>query len=251
MTNSLSARDDVPDAYTTHLPGGQHWSLRLRRGTTLSLTAREADTNVGLLCYNPENLLERLNLPDTLKCQHTFKLTRGNCLYSDMGRVFASIVEDDLGWHDSVGGNLNRAHMITKGWQPVSFQQALNDRTQTGHDSFLVELAKYGLGRRDMAANLNLFSKVESDEAGRLRYVPGHCQPGQRVMLRFDMDTLVLLHTCPHPLDPSACYPHRGVDIALGTAPAPDEEDICWRACPENARGFANNRLYHLGLQGA
>ncbi|MEH6644040.1 DUF1989 domain-containing protein, partial [Vreelandella glaciei] len=151
-----------PD-YTTHLPGGHHWSLRLRRGTTLTLTAQEANSNVGLLCYNPENLLERLNLPDTLKCQHTFKLTQGHCLYSDMGRIFASITHDDLGWHDSVGGNLLPQHLLAKGWQPVSYQQAHNDWTRTGFDAFLVELAKYGLSRRDMAANLNLFSRVESD----------------------------------------------------------------------------------------
>ncbi|AWN14654.1 urea amidolyase associated protein UAAP1 [Salinisphaera sp. LB1] len=233
--------------YETHLPGGQHWSLRLRRGTTLRLTAAEAGANVGLLMYNPENLLERLNLPDTLKCQHSFKLTRGHCLYSDMGRIFASIIEDDLGWHDSVGGNLNAGHMVAKGWQPVSFQAALNDRTQTGHDSFLIELAKYGLGARDLAANLNLFSKVVADDAGQLRYVPDHCPAGAAVTLRFEMDTLVALHTCPHALDPSADYPRRGVDIALGTAPPPDENDICWAHCAENARGFANNRLYHLG----
>ena len=160
-------------AYSTHLPGGQHWSLRLRRGTTMTLTATEPDSNVGMLMYNPENLLERLNLPDSLKCQHTFKLTRGNCLYSDMGRIFASIVEDDLGWHDAVGGNLHERHLIDKGWQPVSFQSALNDRTQTGHDSFLIELAKYGLGKRDLAANLNLFSKVVADDDGNLSFVPG------------------------------------------------------------------------------
>ncbi len=233
--------------YQTHLPGGQHWSLRLRRGTTMKLTAGAADANVGLLFYNPENLLERLNLPDTLKCQHTFKLTAGHCLYSDMGRIFASIVADDLGWHDSVGGNLHARHMVEKGWQPVSFQAALNDRTQTGHDSFLIELAKYGLGARDLAANLNLFSKVEADDDGRLTFVPGHCKAGDSVTLRFEMDTLVALHTCPHPLDPASEYPKRGVDIELGTAAAVTEDDLCYRHCDENARGFANNRLYHLG----
>ena len=235
--------------YTTHLPGGQHWSLRLRRGAAMRLSATTTDTNVGLLCYNPENLLEHLNLPDTLKCQHTVKLTRGNCLYSDMGRIFASIIEDDLGWHDCIGGNLTAKGMIAKGWQTLTFQQARNERTQTGEDSFLIELAKYGLGWRDMPANLNLFSKVAVDEKGHLHFVPGHCRPGHSVTLRFEMDTLVILHTCPHPLDPSPTYPHRGVDIALGTAPAPDENDVCYRAHPENARGFANNFLYHLGLE--
>ena len=233
--------------YTTHLPGGQHWSLRLRRGTTMRLTAHEPDTNVGMLMYNPENLLERLNLPDTLKCQHTFKLTRGHCLYSDMGRIFASIIDDNLGWHDSVGGNLHARHMIDKGWQPVSFQAALNDRTQTGHDSFLIELAKYGLGARDLAANLNLFSKVVADDDGNLSYVAGHCQAGASVTLRFEMDTLVALHTCPHPLDPAAEYPRRGVDIALGEAEPVGADDVCLTHCEENARGFENNRLYYLG----
>lgn len=169
MTNAVMNRQ--PD-YATHLPGGHHWSLRLRRGTTLTLTAKQADSNVGLLCYNPENLLERLNLPDTLKCQHTFKLTQGHCLYSDMGRIFASMTHDDLGWHDSVGGNLMPQHLLNKGWQPVSYQQAHNHWTRTGFDAFLVELAKYGLGRRDMAANLNLFSRVESDDEGSCAMCP-------------------------------------------------------------------------------
>ena len=213
----------------------------------MRLTAHEPDTNVGMLMYNPENLLERLNLPDTLKCQHTFKLTRGHCLYSDMGRIFASIIDDDLGWHDSVGGNLHARHMIDKGWQPVSFQAALNDRTQTGHDSFLIELAKYGLGARDLAANLNLFSKVVADDDGNLSYVAGHCQAGASVTLRFEMDTLVALHTCPHPLDPAAEYPRRGVDIALGEAAPVAADDVCLTHCEENARGFENNRLYYLG----
>ena len=165
-----------------------------------------------------------------------------------MGRIFASITDDNLGWHDSVGGNLLPQHLVSKGWQPVSYQQAHNDWTRTGFDAFLVELAKYGLGRRDMAANLNLFSRVESDDAGMLRYVNGHCQPGSQITLRMEMDTLVLLHTCPHPLDPSVDYPRRGVDIALGTAEPPTDDDPCYLSRPENARGFANNRLYHLGL---
>lgn len=70
--------------------------------------------NVGMLFYNPEELLERYNAPDTLKCQHTFKLTRGHCLYSDMGRVFASVVEDSVGWHETVAGNSNAAHVTQR-----------------------------------------------------------------------------------------------------------------------------------------
>jgi len=64
--------------YSTYIPGGSHWSLRVRRGTTMTISNPDKHANVGMLFYNPENLLERYNAPDTLKCQHTFKLTQGN-----------------------------------------------------------------------------------------------------------------------------------------------------------------------------
>lgn len=244
----LNIMDRDQFSYSTYLPGGQHWSLRLRRGTTMTLSTQCEDANVGMIFFNPENTLERLNLPDTLKCQHTFKLTQGNCIYSDMGRIFASIVDDNVGWHDSVGGNLTKDLMFRKIWQSVSFQSAQNDRRQNGLESFLIEIAKYGLGRRDIPANLNLFSKVVSDIHGGLKYVPGNCKPGSSITLRFEMDTLLALHTCPHPMDPSPDYIKRGVEIKLGEAPPMKTGDICHQHCAENARGFENNRLYYLGI---
>ncbi|MGJ8517789.1 urea amidolyase associated protein UAAP1 [Carnimonas bestiolae] len=235
-------------AYSTFLPGGQHWSLRVRKGTLIEFIAEQANTNVGLVMFNPENLHERLNLPDSLKCQHTVGLTRGNCLYSDMGRIFASIVEDDLGWHDSISGSLTRPMMVRKGWQPLTFQQALNERTQAGFDSFITEIAKYGLNERDLPAPLNLFSKVAVDEQGGISYVEGHCAKGARVTLRFEMDTLIALHSCPHPLDPAEQYPHRGVSLRFAEAAPVTTDDPCYQLCAENRRGFQNNRLYSLGF---
>lgn len=233
--------------YTTHLPGASHWSLTMRRGTEMRLTDIEGGANVGMLFYNPQNLLERYNAPDTLKCQHTFKLTRGNCLYSDMGRIFCSIVDDDLGWHESVCGNID-ARQVAQRWGRRDYQADRNAWHQNGHDAFLVELTKYGLTRADMAANVNWFSKVIADEAGELALQEGHSQPASSVSLRFEMDTLVLLHTCPHPLNRAGSYPHKPVRIDLGLAAPVADDDYCKHFRPENERGFRNNDLYHLGL---
>src|ERR1700722_8773957 len=79
--------------YETIVEGGKHWSFN-GGGTLLRLTDMEGGANAGMLFYNPQNTLERYNAPDTLKCQHTFKLTKGHCLYSDMGRIFCSITDD-------------------------------------------------------------------------------------------------------------------------------------------------------------
>lgn len=242
MSNTIQSID-----YTTALETGSHWSLRLRKGSILRLTDKSGDANVGMLFYNPENLLERYNAPDTLKCQHTFKLSKGHCLYSDMGRIFASVVEDNLGWHETVCGNSHAEH-VSKQWGKRDYQNDRNAWHQNGHDAFLVELAKYGLGAADLAANMNWFSKVVVDEQGRMQLARPHSLAGSRVTLRFEMDTLIVLHTCPHPLDAREQYPRYQVDVELGTAAPVTEDDYCRNYRPENARGFANNALYHLGL---
>jgi urea carboxylase-associated protein 2/urea carboxylase-associated protein 1 len=231
--------------YEEELAGGTHRSFVLRRGTVLRLIDVAGGANVGMLFYNPGNPLERYNMPDTLKCQHTFKLTRGNCLYSDMGRIFCSIVEDTVGWHDTVGGNSTRAGVAAR-WGHRSYQEARNERTQNGHDSFLVEAGKYGLGRRDLAANVNWFSKVSVADDGTMSFHPDHSRPGDAVALRFEMDTLVLLHTCAHPLDTSPSYPRRPVRYQLFPAAPVAADDYCRNFRPENWRGFENNRIYHL-----
>ena len=232
--------------YTTEITPGGHWSLRLRRGALMRLTDIEGGANAGMLFYNPENLLERYNAPDTLKCQHTFRLTRGNCLYSDMGRIFASIVGDTLGWHDTVCGN-SHAEQVARRWGARNYQQDRNDWHQNGHDAFLVELAKYGLGRADMAANINWFSKVSTDHRGKLSLAGDHSPAGSSVTLRFEMDTLVLLHACPHPLNDAPGYPRKPVRVELGKAPPVGDDDYCRNFRPENRRGFDNNALYYLG----
>jgi urea carboxylase-associated protein 2 len=231
--------------YEADLPGGKHWSFVMKRGTVLRLVDSKGGANIGMLLYNPSNLLERYNAPDTLKCQHTFKLTRGNCLYSDMGRIFCGVTEDTMGWHDTVCGTTNKA-MVAERWGYSSYQNDRNDWLQNGRDSFLVEAAKYGLGKRDLAANVNWFSKVEVGDDGALSFATGASRAGDHVDLRFEMDTLVLLHTCPHPLNPANEYPRKPLRYQFRTAPEPGPEDYCFNFRPENARGADNNRLYHL-----
>jgi len=230
-------------SYETVIGGGKHWSLIVQAGVLLRLTDREGGANVGMLFYNPKNLLERYNAPDTLKCQHSFKLTRGHCLYSDMGRIFCSIVEDTNGWHDTTCGNITQ-RLIAERWGVKTYQAHRNDWTQNGHDAFLVEGGKYGLGRRDLAANINWFSKVAVADDGSLEFDASNAKPGAHVDLRFEMETLVLLHTCPHPLNVASEYPRKPVQIRLSAAPPVQSDDFCMNSRPENLRGFANTDLY-------
>ena len=223
--------------------GGSHWSGVLRRGSLLRLTARGDDANVAALFYNREQPLERYNMADTLKAQHTAHLTTGCVCYSDMGRILCSIVADTCGWHDPVCGLTDDAS-ITSRYGATSFQQQRNARFVSGRQAMLVELGKYGLGERDLVANINFFSKVLVDDDGAMRLAPGHARAGDSVDLRFEMDTLVVLHAGPHPLATGRTYAPPGIGLRVSPAPAVAADDVCRVRCPENARGFVNTERY-------
>lgn len=231
--------------YSTTIKGGGMWSKIISRGKTLTLTDIEGGTNVSLLLYNADERQERYNMPDTLKGQHTFQLTTGHCLHSDMGRLFASITNDTSGWHDTVCGTTT-SKTIEKKYQIRTYQDVRDDFTRNGQECFLIELAKWGLGKRDLVPNLNLFSKVTCDNEGKLTFDTAHAQAGASISLRFEMNTLVVLNTCPHPLDPSPDYAPKPVQLSVYTSNPVSTADTCIDSCPENGRAYQNTLDYNL-----
>jgi urea carboxylase-associated protein 2 len=220
------------------------WSGVVSRGKTLRLTDLDGGANVGLLLYNADVPTERYNMPDTLKGQHIFYLRHPYCLHSDMGRVMASITADTVGWHDTVCGGSD-ARLVAEKYGVKNYQAARNEFHRNARDCFLIELAKWGLGARDLVPNINLFSKVVADEEGRLTFVPGHSKAGAHVDLRFELNTLVVLNACQHPLDPDPQYRPRTVRLEVFRTPPAGVDDPCRRSRPENERAFLNTENYH------
>lgn len=224
---------------------GSSWSLILRRGRELRIEDLEGGANVGAIFYNFDCPVERYNMPDTLKAQHTAHLTTGFVLYSDMGRVLCSITEDTCGWHDPLGSH-NDAASVLKKYGPSSYQTERNAWHRNTRDNFLVELAKYGLGIRDLLANVNFFSKIVVGEDGAMEYVAGNSKPGDSVTLRAEMNLLVILDTGQHPLDPNPQYAPKPVKFDVSEAAPVAADDPCRLFRPENARGFINTERYFL-----
>lgn len=221
------------------------WSGVISRGKTLRLTDLEGGANVGLLLYNADQPTERYNMPDTLKGQHIFHVRAPYCLHSDMGRILLSIVADSAGWHDTACG-CSDAKLVAQKYGEKNYQTARNEFHRNARDAFLIELAKWGLGKRDLVPNLNLFSKVVADDAGKLSFVPGHSKAGGSIDLRFEMNTLVVLNTCQHPLDPDPIYHPRSVKLEVFASAPPTTDDPCRNSRPENVRGFINTENYYV-----
>jgi urea carboxylase-associated protein 2 len=224
---------------------GASWSHVLKRGTALRIADIEGGANVGALFYNFECPVERYNMPDTLKAQHTARLTKGFVLYSDMGRILYSVVEDTVGWHDPIGGCSNAALVKSK-YGEARYQECRNEYHKNGRDSFLVEMSKWGLGPRDLTSNVNFFSRVDVTSEGSMSYHTGNSAPGLYVELRAEMNVLTILNTCQHPLDPDPEYHPKPVHLSIHRAAPAFPDDPCRLSCPENGRGFTLTERYFL-----
>jgi urea carboxylase-associated protein 2 len=230
------------------LPGGCHWSWVMPRGSRLRMVALDAGVNLSMVLYHAKEKLERYNMPDSLKAQHTAHYTQGHVLMSDMGRALASITEDTLGWHDPMGALLDTERLQAKFGHSGehSFHTHRNGMYRSGKDGLLIEIAKYGLARRDLIAPVNFFSKVAVDEEGRFQFAPQHAPAGAMVELRFDMDTLIAVSSAPHPLNPSEDYAPGKVGLAAWKSGPAAPDDMCRRFRPEGARALHNADMYYL-----
>ncbi len=216
------------------IPGGWYWSTRLMRGEALRIYQAEGNSTVALVAWNANDTSERINLVDTVKVQWTTALARGRVIFSDMGRVMFSLVEDSSGMHDCLMGGSTAASNAEK--YPGA-------RTRNTRDNLILLAGKLGLDRRDIPGVLNLFAPVRLEEAGGFRWQGKRSNSGDYAELRAEMDMLVGFSNCPHPLDPDPNYAPKPVIVTRFRASAPAADDLARTATAEAVRGFENNAM--------
>ncbi len=126
------------------------------------------------------------------------------------------------------------------------YQEYRNEYYKNTLDSYLIELAKWGLGPRDLAANVNFFSRVDVASDGAMTFHEGNSPAGGMVELRAEMNVLTILNTCQHPLDPASHYGPKPVILSIHTVSPPAADDPCRMSRPENVRGFTLTERYFL-----
>ena len=214
---------------------GGYAAKELWRGARLRLIDREGDACVSMLVFNAEHAMERLNVADTVKVQWNAYLEAGSLLLSDMGRVLMSLLADDAGTHDTFCGPSNER---THGAGP-NFSLRPNAR-----ERLLLGAAKFGLGRKDVHPCVNWFKGVRATEHGSLVVQAGPFTPGRSVLLRAEMNVIVVLANCPHVLDRRESYVATPVRISAWRGPITSLDDPVRNAAPESVRAFLNVEEY-------
>lgn len=209
------------------IPGGWYTTFAMATGQILRLQAHGLGSAVSLAAWASQDTSERLNLPDTIKVQWTTDLRKGRVLFSDMGRVMASIIEDSSGAHD----------VLTGGSRPTG---PGTPRQRNTRENMILAAAKLGLDRRDLPMLLTFFAPVRVDAEGRLFWNGTLLSGEDWVELRAEMPLVLALSNTRHPMDPgSGDVP--GVTATLQAAQPVAPDDLCRTATAEAIRGFDNN----------
>ena len=219
--------------YQETVPPGWYWSRKLTRGESLRISDPSGRASVSALLWNAADTSERLNPADTVKVQWTARIGGGRLLLSDMGRVLAAITADSSGFHDCLAGGSTPSSNARK------YGAVFHRNTR---DNFLLAAGKLGLSPRDVGPCVTFFAPVVTDAEGRLGWQENR-RPGQYVELRAELDVLIVLSNCHHPLDPEQDGPSAPITLAIWRAPE-DREDWCRTATAEARRAYENNAAY-------
>lgn len=217
------------------IDAGAAWSVLLRRGRELRLTALGDGANCSTLVLDPHSR-DRLNIPDTLKAQMSARITPPMVLMSDRGIGLASVTGSSLDWHDCITGHSTDAHLARFG--PSAYTTDRNGWRRSARHGLLSELRKHGRGEADLHACVNVFSRVQtsSDPLGPLTYDPAACRAGDWLALRAEVDLLVVCSTAPHPMA-QAWSPSPVRAQVRPTEPAGDD-DPSWTFRAESRRAL-------------
>lgn len=221
------------------IAAGGYATRRLARGDRLRLIDLQGDACASLQIFNAEMPTERLNVADTVKIQWNAYLGAGKLLLSDMGRVLMSLIEDGAETHDTFCGTSNAATNEAKYGNGTNSGPYPN-----GRDRLLLGAAKHGLQRRDVHPCVNLFKGAKIEADGTITPQVGPFAPGRSLVLRAEMDVIVVVANCPHVLDPREEWtvtPLRATAWRGAVTPA---EDPVRNATPEGLRAFQNVEDY-------
>jgi uncharacterized protein len=184
------------------------WSGIVPPGGTLEIVDIGGNQAVDCLFYVAGDTAERYSAPDTVARQGSIFLTTGSELRSNLGRTLLTVVADEVGRHDTLGGACSKeANTLRYGYHTKAQHACV--------ENFLAEGAHWGLGKRDLVSNINWYMNVPVEEDGTLGIVDGISAPGRSLRLQAHVEVLTLISNCPQVNNPCNGFDPTAVRIVV------------------------------------
>jgi urea carboxylase-associated protein 1 len=172
------------------VPACAAWSAVVKAGEALRIIDLQGNQAVDCLLYAAEDHGRRYSAQATVAGFGNIFLSTGAVLRAADGTALMTVVADEVGSHDTIAGACSKESNTLRYGHHTAHQHACAE-------NFLAEGVKWGLGKRDLVSNINWFMYVPVEADGTLGIVDGLSAPGKSLLLRAEVDTLVLVSNCP------------------------------------------------------
>lgn len=184
------------NALQNHLiPAEAPWSGLVKKGQVIRIIDSEGQQAVDTLFYSASDYAERYSAQDTLRVQGSAYVGVGTKIVSNEGNVMLTVVADSCGRHDTMAGACSCESNTVRFGHETRYLHACRD-------NFLLEVSRYGMGKRDIVPNINFFMNVPIAPSGVMTIVDGLSRPGDHVELVAEMDVLCVISNCPQVNNP-------------------------------------------------
>ena len=192
-----------------HLEPQTGAGLIVKRGQRLEIVDPCGEQVSDLVSFAEVDPAEWLSSGRTIDYANTIYVTAGHILYSNRSRPMWTMIEDTVGRHD---------FLLT----PCSPETFTILYKTTGHhpscfENLVQGLAPFGIAPDAIPTSLNVFMNVDVLPSGELRILPPRSRPGDRVVLRAEMDLIVGVTACSAELSNNGRF--KPIDVRLHADP--------------------------------
>lgn len=204
----MSPRDPALAVYDFTIPANRPWSHPVKAGQTLRIVDLEGCQAVDTLFYLAADPSERYSAQETILEQGAAYVSTGTRLISNAGRVMATVTADSCGRHDTSAGACSCEANTVRFGHHTRYMHACRE-------NFLVEVARWGMTKRDIVPNINFFMNVPVEPDGRLAIVDGVSAPGDFVDIRAEQDLICVVSNCPQVNNPCNAFDPTPVRVLI------------------------------------
>ena len=192
----------MADPVLVTVPARKGKAARLARGEGVRLVNTHGQQVVDTWAFGAADLGEFMSMAHSHAALSKLLPTTGDTLVSNRRRPMLTFLEDTSGGiHDTLIAACDR-------WRYELLGIAGHHDNCT--DNLHAALAEIGLAATQTPAPLNLFMNIPVGGEGRVAWEPSLAPPGSHVLLRAEMDLVVVFSACPQdivPINGADCVP--------------------------------------------
>jgi uncharacterized protein len=204
-----SREDPAMSVREMHLAPQTGAGLIVKRGQRLEIIDPRGEQVSDLVSFAEADRREWLSSGRTIDYANTIYLTTGHTLYSNRSRPMWTILDDTVGRHD----------FLLTPCSPETF--TILYKTAGHHPSCFENLARglapFGIDPDAIPTSFNVFMNVDVLPSGELRILPPRSGPGDRIVLRAEMDLIVGVTACSAELSNNGRF--KPIDVRLHADP--------------------------------